>query len=214
MAANMGDDAAIEAIRSAVFGTAELFEQILLQVDMKTLLLSQRVNTQWRDTITDSPALQKKLFFKPGTFGEAKEFVQADEHHGRIFITLTPEYRVWKLTEPAQPTAIVNPLLLRCPWLCPAELGLKDAAPDEHASWMKMLYIQPPPLNVAPSFQFAVQHNSQNGLLTYVQFTHKNQSKLDTVGKLLKAVDHMLVEKGHRMDWDWVILKLHGMAYI
>jgi hypothetical protein len=59
----MGDDAPTEAVRSAVFGTTELFEQILLQVDMKTLLLSQRVDSQWRDFITDSPALQKKSCF-------------------------------------------------------------------------------------------------------------------------------------------------------
>ncbi|KAK3627432.1 hypothetical protein LTR56_019233 [Elasticomyces elasticus] len=47
-----------------VFGIAELLEAILLPVDMKTLLLSQRVNTTFRDTISTSPALLESLYFR------------------------------------------------------------------------------------------------------------------------------------------------------
>ena len=46
------------------FGTVELLEQILLCVDMKTLLLSQRVDRMFRDTIADSQKLQEALYFK------------------------------------------------------------------------------------------------------------------------------------------------------
>ncbi|KAK3646598.1 hypothetical protein LTR56_000502 [Elasticomyces elasticus] len=47
-----------------VFGIAELLEAILLPVDMKTLLLSQRVNATFRDTISTSPRLQEKLYLR------------------------------------------------------------------------------------------------------------------------------------------------------
>ncbi|KAK5746190.1 hypothetical protein LTR17_000924 [Elasticomyces elasticus] len=55
----------------AVFETTELLESILLQlplddvVGMRTLLLSQRVNRLFRDTIKDSVVLQRALFFEP-----------------------------------------------------------------------------------------------------------------------------------------------------
>ncbi|CZT23287.1 uncharacterized protein RCC_08998 [Ramularia collo-cygni] len=46
-----------------VFNTAELFELILVKVDMKTLLLAQRVDLHWQGTISESSRLQKRLFF-------------------------------------------------------------------------------------------------------------------------------------------------------
>ncbi|KAF2172146.1 hypothetical protein M409DRAFT_17386 [Zasmidium cellare ATCC 36951] len=42
----------------------ELLESILLHVDNNTLLLSQRVNTRFHDTIPGSVRLQEKLFFR------------------------------------------------------------------------------------------------------------------------------------------------------
>ncbi|KAK5688171.1 hypothetical protein LTS10_000149 [Elasticomyces elasticus] len=47
-----------------VFGIAELLEAILLPVDMKTLLLSQRVSSVFRDTISTSPRLLEKLYLR------------------------------------------------------------------------------------------------------------------------------------------------------
>jgi hypothetical protein len=41
-----------------------LLQIILIEVDMKTLLLAQRVSTFWQATITNTSKLQKKLFFK------------------------------------------------------------------------------------------------------------------------------------------------------
>ncbi|KAM0714435.1 hypothetical protein Q7P37_010222 [Cladosporium fusiforme] len=42
---------------------AELLENVLKQLDTKTLLLSQRVSKQWHELIRSSPSLQAKLFF-------------------------------------------------------------------------------------------------------------------------------------------------------
>lgn len=48
-----------------VLGTPELFEAILLELDMETLLLSQSVNTAFKDAIDSSIKLQRALWFKP-----------------------------------------------------------------------------------------------------------------------------------------------------
>ncbi|WPA96055.1 uncharacterized protein RHO25_000661 [Cercospora beticola] len=52
---------------SAVFLITELFEQILSQVDAKTLLLAQRVDKHWHGMISTSTPLQQKMFFRPAT---------------------------------------------------------------------------------------------------------------------------------------------------
>jgi hypothetical protein len=51
--------------RNTVLSTMELLEMILCQVDMKTVLLAQRVNTKWRDIVGASLPLQRHLFFAP-----------------------------------------------------------------------------------------------------------------------------------------------------
>ncbi|KAK4903518.1 hypothetical protein LTR49_026859 [Elasticomyces elasticus] len=43
----------------------ELLEQVLLETDMKDILLAQRVNTTFASTIANSKALQQALFFMP-----------------------------------------------------------------------------------------------------------------------------------------------------
>lgn len=49
---------------TAVMDTAELREMILLQLDNKTLLLSQRVCKNFKTTIERSKDIQQKLFFR------------------------------------------------------------------------------------------------------------------------------------------------------
>ena len=47
-------------------GTTEILEEILLQLDMRSLLTSaQLVNRSWRQLIQKSPEIQRALFFKP-----------------------------------------------------------------------------------------------------------------------------------------------------
>ncbi|EME84517.1 uncharacterized protein MYCFIDRAFT_195540 [Pseudocercospora fijiensis CIRAD86] len=48
-----------------VFGIYELLERILLGADMKTVLLSQRVDKTFQNVINRSTSLQQKLFLKP-----------------------------------------------------------------------------------------------------------------------------------------------------
>lgn len=53
------------AASDKVLGTTELLEAVLLELDTKTLLLSQRVSKTFKATITDSLAIQQALFPKP-----------------------------------------------------------------------------------------------------------------------------------------------------
>ncbi|GIZ49081.1 hypothetical protein CKM354_001212100 [Cercospora kikuchii] len=48
-----------------VFNTTELLELILLELDMKTLLLSQATSHMFHSTIMASPRLRQKLWFDP-----------------------------------------------------------------------------------------------------------------------------------------------------
>ncbi|KAK6442837.1 hypothetical protein LTR95_000943 [Oleoguttula sp. CCFEE 5521] len=51
----------------------ELLEMVLAHLDIRTLLLLQRVNTTWKATIDNSAELQEKLFYRltPGTHDNA-----------------------------------------------------------------------------------------------------------------------------------------------
>lgn len=58
---------------SKIVNTTELLEKILIDVDMRTLLFSQRINKQFKAVVLGSIKLQKKLFFIRPTFNEAVE---------------------------------------------------------------------------------------------------------------------------------------------
>ena len=71
----------LQELAIKTFDTAQLHETILTHLDMKTLLLAQRVNTEWRDTIASSSKLQKMLFFSPvKAFAEAVTLNMVDGH--------------------------------------------------------------------------------------------------------------------------------------
>lgn len=58
-----------------VFGTTELLEAILSEVDMRTLLLSQRTCEDFRNTIDGSVKLQRALYFRDDAeVGSESEF--------------------------------------------------------------------------------------------------------------------------------------------
>lgn len=51
-----------------VLNTVEVLEAILLEADVKNVLLAQRVCTSWKATIGDSIMLQEKLWIRPTAF--------------------------------------------------------------------------------------------------------------------------------------------------
>lgn len=58
---------------SACFNITELLEAILLNLDSKTILLSQRVNSKFRDVITSNNAFKQRLFLLPTSPQEIQE---------------------------------------------------------------------------------------------------------------------------------------------
>lgn len=64
-AAPAGTSSQNETMASAarVINIVELLEAILLQSPMQDLLLAQRVNKQFKDTVENSSHLQRALFF-------------------------------------------------------------------------------------------------------------------------------------------------------
>lgn len=106
----------------AVFFVPELLEKILLAVDMKTLLLSQRVNKFWNQTINNSTLLQKKLFFLPASLDEA--------------INLTAPYQLSTL-----PKTVDSNKLKESPWVwLEKEMSRKSPAPSHVIVLNPMLF--------------------------------------------------------------------------
>ena len=74
-------------VASSVFAIPELLENVLVHVPEHDLLLVQRVNTFFRDIITTSSHLQRKLFFKADTVIEDGQVPE---------LTWNPFFKVFK----------------------------------------------------------------------------------------------------------------------
>lgn len=119
------------AAMTAVLATGELFELILLQVDMRTLLISvQLVNTNWHEFIKHSVSLQRKLHF-------LAEPARTDRcwKHNPLLAELFPfwfrrkdDLSLWGRTD-----------------FTSLHIAGEPAALQQHASWRRMFISQPPP---------------------------------------------------------------------
>jgi hypothetical protein len=74
----MANPASPATSMAAVLNTTELLESILLKLDNRTLLLSQRTNQAFKATVEESVRLQQKLFFKPTPPGSAFDCKELD----------------------------------------------------------------------------------------------------------------------------------------
>lgn len=147
-----GDEQSMAA--SKTFQTAELFKSILLGVDRKTLLLSQRVDMTLRLVITGSSKLQKKLFFKPVCSLTEARALEMVEDGDMVAITKTG-------SPTTQDVSLINLLILdkRSPFigcngtgggLMPGDFELRDRILRDIASvrrakssWERMSLYQP-----------------------------------------------------------------------
>ena len=114
----------------------EILEAILLLIDQRTLLLSQRVCRRWNEVILDSSRLQIKLCFRPARFERNNDHIPL-EHQWNMMVQdlarpiltyysgagLPDEYRI--------------------------DLNKKDAFLREEASWRRLLLHQPPCVKAA-----------------------------------------------------------------
>lgn len=94
---------------AAAFATTELLEAVRLELDMKTLLLAQRVSRRFREVIGVSPTLQMKLFFRPTrSFEQAIKLCGVGSQSGVLF--LKQYAAIWARPELSE-LCILNPLL-------------------------------------------------------------------------------------------------------
>lgn len=144
----------------------ELHEAILLRLDMATLLVSaSRVNKHWQRTITDSPKLQEKLFFKPvsasaehspsGTTPVTNPLL-ADKF-GKCFFDTDGTYGYYHRTSSFQDLLWSGGRIKQTPLDRSKRPGIANINEDPEAttsrrrftrsgaSWRRMLVSQPPP---------------------------------------------------------------------
>ncbi|KAK3624912.1 hypothetical protein LTR56_020726 [Elasticomyces elasticus] len=131
-----------------VYGIGELFDGILKHVDMKTLLLSQRVSRSWKTSITRSNMMQKKLFLKPADLKAMKRLVPPENHD----TTMLYARKGFSDSEPNVRT--LNPLLfgrVDCRYgrvsaaiSLRGHRGLSDCRLGDKPSWENMLLVIPP----------------------------------------------------------------------
>lgn len=159
---------------SKVFNTTELLENILLFLDLRTLLLSKGVNTQFRDVVDGSTKIQKALFFEPLSYPTTADVELLETQ------PTEPKHPWGGKGEPYLPDHIakvqpVNPLLDRylgygCGWgsegwtTAPTMSAACDDATlerleksDPCSSWRRMLVLQP---HAAPFYVFDTISNS------------------------------------------------------
>lgn len=144
----------------ATFSTNELFEQILLRLDTKTLLLSQRVASFWCIVIGKSKLLQKKLFLLPATKEDLAKINIIEAGSGRgLNVNAVKVFKECNKVSESE-ILVLNPLLLA---QTAVRYPLKDG-PTRRAvnrepvclfrnadsiyqpSWEKMLLLQPSPV--------------------------------------------------------------------
>ncbi|KAK4956534.1 hypothetical protein LTR10_006061 [Elasticomyces elasticus] len=101
----------------AALAITELLESILVRVDAKTLLLSQRVCRKWRDVIEGSLVLQQKLFLRPATLAEATNLSAEDNDKALVVMQADEDTRFMAAPEHSmtfdilpESSGLLNPL--------------------------------------------------------------------------------------------------------
>lgn len=143
----MSDQTKPHAACPQVLHTPELLENILVHLDRKTLLLSQRVNTTFKNVIAGSKPLQRRLFFLPDSKPQTSSWSSTLKSRSWVFNDLLrcgwtggPSFGRWKLG---------NAILTHdCE---AADKGLhvrfeavhaRKTHPDASPSWRRMLLVQ------------------------------------------------------------------------
>ncbi|KAK5713775.1 hypothetical protein LTR17_017459 [Elasticomyces elasticus] len=147
-----------------VLDTTELLECILIHLDNRTLLLSQRVNSTFQATITTSIHLQRKLFLRPESTsaGSTSSPKTPNKRFNPLFLdefgrSLPRIKAVDRSRSGKKHTFFVNrkrKLILESTTSRPAK------AADMKGSWRKMLLTQPP-----TPVRFERHHVTKSGIM-------------------------------------------------
>lgn len=132
---------------AAVLNITELIEGILIHVDLKTLLLAQRVSQKWNSVINKSIHIQRRLFMAPAPVEE----VWLYSSHDYPFIDPAGVANSGKTDVDGMDVVLpaeLNRFLTKCH---PenfqeeyAKFGSRCKISDKNASWRRMLAVQPP----------------------------------------------------------------------
>ena len=150
----------VSPVIAMVFATAELLEAILLYVDLKTVLLSQRVSMFWQAVINGSPKLQRALFApsinddfytledrQVYTYYNPVKDTTADSFlAGNVEAEYDPEATGWSELHWLTADLLVNPFMQsifrRERWYTNHEIAFFDKYAG--GSWEAMLLVKPP----------------------------------------------------------------------
>lgn len=160
----------------------ELLEMILLQLDMRTLLVSaQRVCRAWHTLIKDSSSLQTLLFFKPA----AEPF--PTELRARSIVKNNPllSYIWHKFWRKRVSTSSVN---LNLPQLDPQR---ENVFLREEASWRQMLLRQPP-VSLMSVVEYEKTYRAPRGSA----FWFKEEDKFTRLGYLYSEISRLSLIPG------------------
>ncbi|KAI8945490.1 hypothetical protein F4801DRAFT_124818 [Xylaria longipes] len=131
--------------RDAVLHTAELLQEILLQLDMRTLLTSaQLVSRQWHELITSSPALKQALYFEPVPWASGS--ATQNPLLAEVFPPWFPEETKDEQVDGTKPPKMINREDFRS--LPMAKASRRHAFMHPSATWRHMLVQQPPILSL------------------------------------------------------------------
>lgn len=121
-----------------VLYTSELLGAILLELDLRDLLLAQIVSRRWRDAITKSPTIQQKLFLAPISNKDEESYFNPllQEVFPFFFHLVSPEA--------SRDNYLNEECIKDYPWFNDS-VHLKTIL-REDASWRRMLPVQPPAL--------------------------------------------------------------------
>ena len=229
MAAETADEGADRDPPALCLGTTELLEAILLHLDTRTLLLSQRVSSHFRAVIAASRGCQQRLFLQPATPTEilapdfrpnqlARPFIFVDEVQD-VEVAEVGSGEIARMPD-SQYTqrAILNPLLfdlpkwrLENPW--PAQLRFTRALGltrpggqlPEAGSLRKMYLAHPMPALLR------VKVPSRWGEEKFKRYIVRGRDFLRprTLGELMDEFDaEVEFDPGH--GWSGVVMQLTG----
>lgn len=118
-----------------IFSTTEIFEAILIQLSSQDLLRMQQVARHWNQVITQSHALQQKLFFRPISNKDARPELNP------LLQTLFPPCFALK-TVPTWWDLTAATGINEQNWFQDENRRMSVLRPE--ASWRRMLPVQPP----------------------------------------------------------------------
>ena len=123
------------SVKSAFLSTTEILELILFALPTRDLLLAQRVCKQWQQLITQSPQLQRKLFFRASPASETEP-----QFNDLLMEVFPPLFHFDAFESRFQMPGFHH--LKELPWFQDEER--RDSVINPIASWRYMFPVQPP----------------------------------------------------------------------